>query len=130
MGCTDQEQGSDYSRGLDAYTAKDYATAEPLLRKSAERGHSGGMTLLGSMYLFGYGVPVDNKEAMMWLSEAAAQDNVDAQSILGLMYLGGWGVPKQLDKAEPWLRLAAEAGDDGAIRGLQMLEQEVKEAQK
>ena len=76
------------------------------------------MSIYGSMYLFGPGVPQDGAKAAYWLTRAEEKGKVDAQSIVGIMYATGQGVPNDLDKARYWLAKAAQHGDKAAIQML------------
>lgn len=110
-----------YTKGILAYTEKNYQEAEKWIRQSAEVGHVDGMTIMGTMYLFGRGVPKDGKQAEFWLLKAANAGKIDAQSMLGIMYASGQGVPKNRQEALKWLEPAARAGDKQANQMLVML---------
>ena len=51
----------------------------------AKQGHSTAQLLLADMYLSGYVVPQDYKEAVKWLHKAAEQEEPEAQGLLGGM---------------------------------------------
>lgn len=42
-------EGEAYSKGIDAYSRKQYVEAEPFIRQAAERGHVDGMSILGAI---------------------------------------------------------------------------------
>jgi TPR repeat protein len=119
-GCADPIENA-YTRGIDAYAAQKYSEAEPFIRQAAEAGHIDGMSILGAMYLFGRGVPMDERQAEYWLLQAATKGSVDAQSILGIMYATGQGVKKNLTEAFKWLEPAAKGGDKQAKRMLEQI---------
>jgi TPR repeat protein len=56
-----------------AYSRRDYATAQWLLRALANQGDAGAQTNLGFMYSKGQGVPKDYVRAHLWLTLSAAQ---------------------------------------------------------
>jgi hypothetical protein len=56
----------------------------------------------------------DQKQAIQWLAQAAANKYPAACHILGLMYLEGNGLPKNETEGHKWLRCAAQGGDAGA----------------
>jgi TPR repeat protein len=78
------------------------------------------------MYLYGDGVPMDNKKAAGWTAKAAkhcrvglAQGGTTAQHPLGVMYLHGLGVSKDEMKGVKLLRKAVEQGDVAARNALE-----------
>jgi hypothetical protein len=79
-----------------------------ILKSAAEQGSKREQHLLGLSYLYGQGVPKDEKSAAYWISKAAEQGYADAQIDLGHLYMQGEGV--LLDKAEgfKWYLKAAE----------------------
>ena len=50
------------------------------------------------MYEFGWGVSIDNIEAVKWYLKSAEQGNLDGQRRLGLMYKSGKVKKKVLNK--------------------------------
>ncbi|UDF04138.1 SEL1-like repeat protein [Asticcacaulis sp. AND118] len=54
---------------------------------------------LAKIYLTGYGVPRDQKEALKWFEKAASIGFIPASKIVGDVYYYGNGVPKDLNKA-------------------------------
>lgn len=91
------------------------ACGAPFISEAAEVGHADGMSVLGTMYLFGRGVQADGVKAEAWLKRAARSGQVDAQSILGIMYATRQGVARNIPEAKEWLMKAAKAGDKHAI---------------
>jgi hypothetical protein len=51
-------------------------------RECAEKGDAEAQLNLGRMYLQGRGVPQSNSEALMWLSKASDQNNVEAAALI------------------------------------------------
>ena len=78
--------GDDLQDGLLAYGTKDYKKAYKLILPLAEQGNVMAQTTLGVMYLEGYGVPQDYKEAVKWWKLAAEQRHERAQFNLALMH--------------------------------------------
>lgn len=109
-----------YAKGIHAYSRGEYREAEPWIRQAATEGHRDGQAVLGVMYLYGRGVPVDGQQAEHWLLLAAEAGHVDAQSILGMMYATGAGVAIDRSKAHKWLSLAAQEGDKHATETLRL----------
>jgi TPR repeat protein len=81
------------------------------LRAAAEAGSAAAQFDLGTRYLYGDGVAVDNFEAARWFRIAADQDNNNAQYNLGVMYMQGTGVIADFNEALNWFQRAAELGD-------------------
>ncbi len=83
---------ADWEAGVDAYQARDYATALKEFKQLAEKGDAGAQYNLGMMYDKGLGVAQDYKEALKWYRLAAEQGFAAAQYNLGVMYDKGEGV--------------------------------------
>jgi cell division protein FtsN len=101
---------SGFDKGASAYKRGDYATALAVFRPLAENGDAKSQSILGLMYSYGEGVPVDHREAARWYRRAAEQNSVVAQYNLGMLYLEGKGVSRDSDKAINWLTRAADGG--------------------
>src|SRR5436305_327733 len=101
---------ADLDIGVAAYNRGDYATALRELKPLAEKGMAPAQFNLGDMYLFGKGVPQDDKEALRWYRLAAEQGHPRAQFNLGSRYATGDGVRQDYVKAYMWLSLAASQG--------------------
>ena len=80
------------------------------LRTAAAQGDASAQCSLGACYAKGEGVPVDEAEAVKWITKAANQEFAKAQFNLGVCYGGGLGVPKDAAKAVTWYRKAADQG--------------------
>ena len=59
----------------------------------------------------------------MWIRKAATQGDAEAQHNLGAMYANGKGVPKDFAKALKWFQLAAEQGQENALKALDRIQQ-------
>ena len=64
------------------------------LRRAAEQGDASAQTSLGWLYMYGQGVPQNDKEALKWFRLAAAQGYANGQYNVGLLYMMGRGVPQ------------------------------------
>jgi TPR repeat protein len=100
----------DFSKGLAAYEAGDFATAIIEWGPIAKQGYAAAQANLGNMYISGKGVPQDYKEAVKWYRLAAEQGHAAAQLKLGFAYNLGQGVPQDDKEAVKWIRLSAEQG--------------------
>jgi TPR repeat protein len=79
-------------------------------KAKAENGDALSQLILGQMYIEGYGVLKDPKEAARWWIKAAEQGNALAQFSLAKKYQGGKGVLQDHKEAVRWYRKAAEQG--------------------
>lgn len=102
--------GADFGKGQEAYDSGDYETAIAEWQPLAETGNADGQFGMGLLYANGFGVPLDDMEALKWYRQAAEQNHANAQCNLGVMYANGWGVPQSDDEAFKWYILAAEQG--------------------
>ena len=71
-----------FKRAKALYQARDYATAAELMKALAEQGHLQAQYVLGYMYHYGQGVPRNEKEAIRWITAAAARGHPLAQEAL------------------------------------------------
>ena len=112
---------ADLQKGRTAYDRGDYATALREWKPLAEQGDALAQTSLGLMYVYGRGVPQDDKMAAQWYTRAAEQGLALAQNGLGLMYEYGRGVPQDDKVAAQWYTHAAEQGDASAQNNLGLM---------
>jgi TPR repeat protein len=115
-----------YAYALEAHSAGEYAKALPIVYGNAMFEDSGACGLLGTMYLFGHGVPVNGRSAEYWLLKAASSGSVSSQSVLGTMYATGNGVRRDAGKAQIWFSKAAASGDIDAGIALRRLHRSTK----
>ncbi len=79
--------------------------------KIAESGNPVAQYELAHMYARGDGVRKNEKEALVWLEQAAWNGNVEAQYEFGLALREGRGTVQDFERALGWLQLAAVAGN-------------------
>lgn len=99
---------------MKAYETNDYATSLIELEPLADQGHAEAQFVLGQMYRYGKGLPVDGAEALNWYSKSAEQGFVDAQYELGQIFRRGEGVSQDLPQSIHWYRMATGQGHSGA----------------
>jgi uncharacterized protein len=83
---------------------------------------------LGKLYQIRYiSSPTEENHhrAMMWLTAAAENGEVDAQGTLGIIYERGLGVSQNNAKAWTWLSIAAQNGSAKAKRKISVLEKKM-----
>ncbi len=78
-----------FERAKLLYLAKDYAGAAGLMRTLAGRGHLQAQYVLGYMYYYGQGVPRNEREAIRWITTAAARGHAKAKKALEVLDRGG-----------------------------------------
>lgn len=92
--------------GLEA----DYQKAYQLFEKSAENGETEAYYYLGTMNLYGTGIPKNREKALFWLNKAADIGDSSAVSIIGAIYLEDEEL-RDYDRALEIFNQAAEKGD-------------------
>ena len=101
----------EYSRGVSAHVAGDFAVALRAFRAGARRGYAPAQFVLGSMYHKGQGVVADRGEAFFWYLAAADKGEPRAAYVLGCMYCMGEVFDEDpVDQAIQWFRQSAEWG--------------------
>ena len=102
--------GADLVKGQDAYNSGDYQTAIAEWQPLADGGDAEAQFGMGQLYANGFGVPLDDNEALKWYLLAADQQHANAQCNIAVMHANGWGVAQSDDEAYKWYILAAEQG--------------------
>jgi hypothetical protein len=109
---------------------KNVSEAVKWWRKAAEQGQVDSQYMLGATYIDGdEGIPKDYAEALNWNKKAAAKGHAGSLAMLGDTYSEGYGVPKDNVKGYAWYSLAVAAGDESAGKFLNLLEEEMTQAQ-
>lgn len=133
--CTALPARADFSEGLEAFDAGDYAAALEEWRPLAAAGDGDAQLALAGMYRLGVGVPRNSARAADLYRAAALQGHVSGQLNLGDFYATGTGVKRDLVRAHAWLSLAARRHHAWAIGRLAevaaaMTAQEIAEAER
>jgi TPR repeat protein len=100
----------DFAKGQDAYFSGDYPTAMTEWQPLADAGHMDGQFGMGLLYANGFGVDMNDDQALKWYGLAADQGHAEAQANLAVMHANGWGVPQSNEMALKWYTLAADQG--------------------
>jgi hypothetical protein len=114
-----------FQDGVAAVKRGDYDTALAIFKPLADAGDAPSQTNLGMMYSRGWGVPVNEAEAVKWYRLAANKGQPIAQNNLGAMYMAGKGGPKDIVIGLMWLMLAAENGYEKAKIAVDHAKQDV-----
>ena len=101
---------ADIAKGQAAYDSGDYQSAIAEWQPLAEAGQAAGQFGMGLIYANGFGVALDDAQALRWYQLAAEQKHADAQCNIAVMYANGWGVPQSDAEAFKWYSLAADQG--------------------
>ncbi len=101
---------ADIAKGQAAYDSGDYQSAIAEWQPLAEAGQAAGQFGMGLIYANGFGVALDDAQALRWYQLAAEQNHADAQCNIAVMYANGWGVPQSDAEAFKWYSLAADQG--------------------
>jgi TPR repeat protein len=97
-----------------AMQAGNYAQAYCIWKPLAQEGDVHAQYSLGWMYHNGYGLSIDDDQAMKWWRKAADQGDADAQFALGTLYVSGDGPERDMAKAVQWFLTAAKQGHEDA----------------
>ena len=101
---------ADLATAQDAYLSGDYETALAEWQPLADAGDADAQFGMGSLYGNGFGVDLDDEQALKWYGLAADQGQSEAQCNLAVMYANGWGVPQSDEEAFKWYSQAAQQG--------------------
>ena len=102
--------GADFVKGQEAYNSGDYQTAIAEWQPLADGGDAEAQFGIGLLYANGFGVPLDDIEALKWYHLAADQQHANAQCNIAVMHANGWGVDQSDAEAFRWYSLAADQG--------------------
>jgi TPR repeat protein len=85
---------------------------------AASQGDDTARAHIGTMFVYGIGVPQDNAQALFWLSLAAEHNNPEADTMLGLLSEQGRIVKQDWMKAFQFYQRGADQGNAIAQTGL------------
>ncbi len=117
---------ADLARGVEAFEARDYASALRWLEPVAQEGQAQAQFILGFMHQNGRGVPVDAEKGAGLFRQSAEQGYAYAQFALASSYRFGIGVEQDLLDAHHWLLLAEHNGYDPARQIRMVIEAQLK----
>ncbi|WP_126456613.1 SH3 domain-containing protein [Sulfuriflexus mobilis] len=100
-------------RASAAMRAGNYAIAYCIWQPLADAGDADAQYNIGWLYHNGYGLAVDDRQALYWWQQAATQKHNDARLALAALYThGGIGVAAAIDKAIPLYIDSLTSGDE------------------
>ena len=103
----------DNQRAGEAMRAGNYAIAYCIWQPQAKAGDANAQYNIGWLYHNGYGLAVDDQQALYWWQQAAEQNHIDARFALASLYTqGGRGVPSDIEKAIPLYIDSLTTGDE------------------
>lgn len=108
-------EASDVSDAINAMRAGNFAEAYCVLKPYAESGDAEAQYNIGWMYLNGYGLMMNDSEALEWWQRASEQGYTDASFSIAMLYsLGEGQVERDMDKAIEYYLMAIEDGHEDA----------------
>ena len=78
-------QVEQFQQAKDLYLQQQYQQAAALFLALAQQGHLDSQYVTGYMYHYGYGLPRNEREALHWISIAAARGHARAQQALQML---------------------------------------------
>lgn len=112
----------DLDGAVDAMHKGDFAKAYCVMQPLAKAGDAEAQYNIGWMYLNGYGLRVDDRQALQWWELASEQGHTDATFSIAMLYnLGEGNVQKDIDKAIDYYLVAAIDGQDDATKILKSM---------
>ena len=117
--------GSQYQNGINF--EKNLKLAAEWYQKAALLGHKKAHVCLALILMKEQST---QEEAITWLTKAANQGDAEGQASLGILYALGKGVETDLINAHKWITLAADQGNEQAIKALQKLSDKLSEKEK
>ena len=102
------------SQATSAMQNGNYAVAFCIWQPMAKNGDSDAQFNLGWMYHNGYGLRIDDEQALNWWLRAATTGNADAHFALGDLFANGQGTEKNIEIALGWYISAALKNHDQA----------------
>ena len=99
-----------------AYSNGEFTKAVPLFAKLADLGHPVAEWLMGNVYYFGQGVPLDLRTSLSWFEKAAMQGCFAAYAPTAQMYENGDGTLVDPGKAYMWYNIAVAQLPQGKER--------------
>lgn len=94
------------NKGANLYNEGKYNEAMEYYEIAAAMNNSHAISNLGYCYLYGRGIPKDEKKALLYFNIAARKNDIDALYKLGTLYLSGTIVEKDNDLALYYLEKA------------------------
>lgn len=109
---------ANFEEGEKAYEQGDYFPAFRAFVPLAKEGHVPSQAMLGKVYFFGNGAPLDGRASADWYQRAASKGHATAQFELGRMYAAGIGVTKDAKRAAELMEQAANQRLPWAMQAL------------
>lgn len=98
VGLANLAGAQDLQKGYEAFQARDYAAAMQVIKPLADQGSPTAQSLLGYMYLNGFGVRQDAVLALMWFK--IAHENGNAFATRQVAFITKFMSPQGVSKAE------------------------------
>ena len=117
------------NEGFEYYKVQRYDMAMKSFLMAAELGNPVAMNNVSILYFNGHGVPVNLKEAFVWMKKAAECGYAPSFYPMATKYFFGKGTEKDLEQAEYWVRktLADPACEQEKPDAAKMLDQIIQQ---
>ena len=106
-----------YQKAKDFYNLDKYDEAFPVIKNEADNDNPEAQYLLGEMYYYGQGTPIDEAKAVEWYNKSAENGCPDAQYQLGYLYENGIVVAEDIAVANEWFKKSFEGYSNAADSG-------------
>jgi len=118
---TEREITESHDQAATAMQQGNYAIAYCLWQPLAKHGDREAQFNIGWMYHNGYGLSINDEQALYWWLKAAANGSIDAHFALGDLYANGQGVERNMPIAIGWYIAAARRDHETARETLMAL---------
>lgn len=112
---------AEFNKGLAADKAKNYTEAMKWYRQAADKGSTGALHNIGSLYYNGLGVPQNLKEAFNWYKKGADLGSTITMHSVAVMYANGIGTTQNYSEARKWYLKAAEKSHAESMHNLSVM---------
>lgn len=131
VGCTTVPANrSAYNLGVDAFRARDFASARVHWAKSVEEGDSSAENNLGYLLFHALGGPPEAARAVTLWRKAALTGHPESQLHLGSAYEGGKGIAQSSVEAYAWYRCSIAGAEAAEGRGMEVGKEIAVDARK
>jgi uncharacterized protein len=107
--------GDLYRRGVPGLIEPNFDESVRLFSQAKELGFLDAQGNLGVLYIYGQGVPKDEKKAVALFRDGAEKGNALCMYFYAMCFEGGVGIDKDRQAARTWYVRAAQGGNRTAI---------------
>ncbi|HEU4679820.1 MAG TPA: Sel1-like repeat-containing protein kinase family protein, partial [Terrimicrobiaceae bacterium] len=107
--------GDIYRRGIPGLADPYLSESVRLFSRARELGFLDSQGNLGVLYIYGQGVPKDERKAFALFQDGAEKGNALCMFFYAMCFEGGVGVPRDREAARKWYVRAAQGGNKTAL---------------